>query len=180
MEQFDAQFADYCETSHCVGVASARGDHARATPVLCDIDATTGLVDPQAVPAAVGPRTAGIIAVHLCGQMCDMDAINMIAAPRGFVLEDAAQAHGARHRGRRAGSVGKRWRALVLSEQEPRGRGGTGERFAPTMRCSPCACAGCAISGSERRASMSCSAMKERLEGRQAALLRVKLPHLDG
>ena len=89
-------------------IASALGAvHAGATPVLCDVDEATGLIDPEAARAAITPRTAAIVAVHLYGQMCDMDAIGEIAKSDGlFVLEDAAQAHGAVYKGRRAGSLG--------------------------------------------------------------------------
>ena len=74
----------------------AGGRHVGATPVLCDVLDGTGLIDPDAARAAVGPRTAAILAVHLYGQACDMDAIEAFAEPRGLlVLEDAAQAHGA-------------------------------------------------------------------------------------
>ena len=69
--------------------------HVGATPVLCDVDEGTGLIDPQAARAAVGPRTAAVLAVHLYGQACDIAAIEAFAKPRGIlVFEDAAQAHG--------------------------------------------------------------------------------------
>ena len=75
--------------------------------MLCDVDEGTGLIDPEAARAAVTPRTAAVLAVHLYGQVCDMDAIQAFAEPQGLlVVEDAAQAHGARDRGRRAGSLG--------------------------------------------------------------------------
>src|SRR6185437_2835660 len=81
--------------------------HVGATPVLCDVLDGTGLIDPAAARASVGPRTAAILAVHLYGQACDMDAIHSFAGPRGLlVLEDAAQAHGATYHGRRVGSLG--------------------------------------------------------------------------
>ena len=80
--------------------------HRGAVPVFVDVDETYCL-DPAAVEAAAGPRTVGIIPVHLYGHPADMDRISDIAAKRGlWVLEDCAQAHGARHRGRRVGSIG--------------------------------------------------------------------------
>ena len=138
LEQFEADFAQYSEVEHCVGVASGTaalaltlrahgigpGDevivpahtfiasalavaHAGATPVLCEVDDATGLIDPDAARAAIGRRTAAIVAVHLYGQACDMDSIQALASSQNLlVLEDAAQAHGARYRGRRAGSLG--------------------------------------------------------------------------
>src|SRR4051812_33635875 len=136
---FEADFAEYCDAAHCVGVASGTaaltlmmlasgigpGDevvvpahtfiasalgviHAGAKPVFCDVEAGTGLIDPAAADAAIGPRTAAILAVHLYGQVCDMDALAKVADRHGLALfEDAAQAHGATFRGARAGSLGR-------------------------------------------------------------------------
>ena len=80
---------------------------AGATPRFVDVLPGTLLVDPAQVEAAVTPRTAAEIAVHLFGQMADMTALAEVAARAGIALvEDAAQAHGATWEGRRAGSVG--------------------------------------------------------------------------
>lgn len=89
-------------------VATANAVHyAGAVPVFVDVDPETWCLDPAAVEAAITPRTRGMIAVHLYGHPADMDALNAIAAPRGlWVVEDAAEAHGARYRGRRVGSLG--------------------------------------------------------------------------
>ena len=78
-----------------------------AEPVFVDIDPATWCLDPQAVEEAVTPRTRGIIAVHVYGHPADMDAINAVASRRGlWVVEDAAEAHGATYKGRPAGSLG--------------------------------------------------------------------------
>src|ERR1700752_2693979 len=78
-----------------------------ATPVFVDIDEDTMLMDPALIEAAITSTTKAIIPVHLYGQMCDMDAIMEIARRHNLkVVEDAAQAHGARWRGKRAGSIG--------------------------------------------------------------------------
>src|SRR5204863_290165 len=70
-----------------------------ATPVLVDADRATYTIDPGAAAAAVGPRTRAIVPVHLYGQPADMDAIAALAKKHHLVLvEDAAQAHGARYR----------------------------------------------------------------------------------
>jgi dTDP-3-amino-3,4,6-trideoxy-alpha-D-glucose transaminase len=89
-------------------IASALGVlHAGATPVFCDVQRDTGLMDPESAEVVVGPRTAAIVPVHLYGQVCEMERINALARRHGlFVLEDAAQAHGATCEGRRAGSLG--------------------------------------------------------------------------
>jgi len=78
-----------------------------ARPVLVDMDPATFNIDPAAIEAAITPRTRVIIPVHLCGQPVDMDKIIEIARKHNLlVLEDAAQAHGAMYGGRRAGSMG--------------------------------------------------------------------------
>jgi len=78
-----------------------------ATPVFVDIDPHTWTMDPKLIDAAITPRTKAIVPVHLHGLMADMDAIVAIARRhRLIVIEDAAQAHGAEYKGRRAGSIG--------------------------------------------------------------------------
>jgi perosamine synthetase len=78
-----------------------------AEPVFVDIDPATWCLDPAAVEAAVTPRTRGIVAVHVYGHPADMDALNAIAKRHGlWVVEDAAEAHGATYKGRPAGSLG--------------------------------------------------------------------------
>jgi dTDP-4-amino-4,6-dideoxygalactose transaminase len=80
---------------------------ANAVPVFADIDLDTFNVDPDAVKAAITPRTRAIIPVHFAGQHADMEAIMAIARRRKLlVIEDAAHAHGARYRNRPAGSIG--------------------------------------------------------------------------
>jgi dTDP-4-amino-4,6-dideoxygalactose transaminase len=80
--------------------------HAGATPVFADVR-TDGLLDPDAVAAAVTPRTAAIMPVHLWGGVCDMDPLWAIAERHGLaIIEDAAQAMGTKHGNRRAGALG--------------------------------------------------------------------------
>ena len=80
---------------------------AGARPRFVDVCPDTLLIDPDALQAAITPVTAAVIVVHLYGQMVDTEPISEITDRHGLALiEDAAQAHGARHRGRRAGSVG--------------------------------------------------------------------------
>lgn len=81
--------------------------NVNAVPVFCDVDPDTGCMDPRALAAAITDRTRAIVPVHLNCRMADMDAILAIARPRGLgVVEDCAQAHGARWRGAAAGSLG--------------------------------------------------------------------------
>ncbi|GAA1989589.1 DegT/DnrJ/EryC1/StrS family aminotransferase [Kitasatospora viridis] len=76
-------------------------------PVYVDIDPVTYTIDPVAAAAAITPRTQAILAVHLHGLPCDMDALRALADRHGLVLiEDAAQAHGATYHGRQAGALG--------------------------------------------------------------------------
>ncbi|OLC69901.1 MAG: glutamine--scyllo-inositol aminotransferase [Betaproteobacteria bacterium 13_1_40CM_4_64_4] len=78
-----------------------------ATPVLVDILPDTWCLDPNKVEAAITPRTKAIIAVHLYGNLCDMDALLTIGAEHGIpIIEDAAEAIGSKWHGRRAGSIG--------------------------------------------------------------------------
>ena len=78
-----------------------------ATPVFVDVDPETGLIDPDAIEAAITPRTKGIVPVHYAGQVCDMDRINAIAKTHGLVvIEDAAHGLTARYKGRPVGSFG--------------------------------------------------------------------------
>src|SRR5262244_1129048 len=79
---------------------------AGGTPVFADVR-RDGLIDPDAVAAAITPRTAAVMPVHLWGGVCDMEALWAIAEHHGLaIVEDAAQAMGTRYRNRRAGSLG--------------------------------------------------------------------------
>jgi dTDP-4-amino-4,6-dideoxygalactose transaminase len=153
--------------------------HAGATPVLCDVLEGTGLIDPDAARAAVGPRTAAILAVHLYGQACDMDALEAVAKPRGLLLlEDAAQAAGARYRDRPVGSLGA---AAGFSFYPGKNLGALGDGGA--------VCTDDALLASRLRRLRNLGqrvkgehvelGYNDRLDGLQAALLRVKLEYLD-
>lgn len=81
--------------------------YSGAKPVFVDVDPVTWTMNPALIEAAITPRTKAILPVHLHGLMADMDSIMEIARRHGLiVIEDAAQAHGAEYRGRRAGSIG--------------------------------------------------------------------------
>lgn len=80
---------------------------AGATPVFADVDRDSGNLTAQTISAVVTPRTKAVICVHLAGWPCDMDPIMALAQDHGFfVIEDCAQAHGARYKGRSVGSIG--------------------------------------------------------------------------
>src|ERR1700716_3732123 len=81
--------------------------YSGAKPVFVDVDPVTWTMNPSLIEAAITPRTRAILPVHLHGLMADMDAIMEIARRHDLVvIEDAAQAHGAEYKGRRAGSIG--------------------------------------------------------------------------
>jgi dTDP-3-amino-3,4,6-trideoxy-alpha-D-glucose transaminase len=161
-------------------IASALGlVHAGAVPIFCDVDPGTGLIDPASAEGAVSTRTAAILAVHLYGQMADMDATSAVAKRNGLiVLEDAAQAHGAKYRDGRAGSFGA---AAAFSFYPSKNLGALGDGGAICTNDR-------AIAEQARRwrnlgqlgkGDHAVLGYNERLDGLQAALLRVKLPHLE-
>jgi dTDP-4-amino-4,6-dideoxygalactose transaminase len=93
--------------SHTFIATSEAVTQAGGTPVFADIDPMTMTLDPSSVAAAITPRTVGIVPVHLYGQPADMEPLLALARQhRLWVVEDAAQAHGARYRGRNVGTMG--------------------------------------------------------------------------
>ena len=161
-------------------IASALGVvHAGAVPVFCDVDAGTGLIDPASAAAAIGPRTAAILAVHLYGQVCDMARLRRLADRHGLaLLEDAAQAHGARHPAGRAGSLGD---AAAFSFYPSKNLGALGDGGAV---CTPDAAIADRVRclrnlGQRRKGHHELLGYNARLDGLQAAFLTAKLPHLD-
>lgn len=81
--------------------------NAGATPVFADVEADSGNLSARTIAQVLTPRTKAVICVHLAGWPCDMDPIMLLAAQHGFkVIEDCAQAHGARYKGRSVGSIG--------------------------------------------------------------------------
>ena len=151
-----------------------------ATPVFVDIDPRTFTMDPAALEAAITPRTKAIIPVHLYGQSADMDPILAIARKHKLlVIEDAAQAHGAEYKGRRAGSMGDMG---CFSFYPGKNLGAYGEggmvvtdnaEYARTIRM-------LRDWGAEKKYQHVLKGYNFRLEGIQGAVLRVKLRHLEG
>jgi dTDP-4-amino-4,6-dideoxygalactose transaminase len=161
-------------------VATAIGPHlAGATPVLVDVKPDTALIDPERIADAVTPRTRAIMPVHLYGQCCDMDAIAAVAQRRGlFVIEDAAQAHGATWRGRRAGTFGD---AAGFSFYPGKNLGAYGDGGCVTTR-QPELAERLRLWrnwGSQKKYFHDVLGKNSRLDTVQAAVLRVKLKHLD-
>lgn len=162
-------------------IASALGVlHVGATPVLCEVDDATGLIDPDAAAAAVTERTAAVVAVHLYGQMADVRRLRELCDRHDlFLLEDSAQAHGARAGDVGPGVVGD---AAAFSFYPSKNLGALGEGGAIVTRHADVAARAAAIRnlGQTGKGVHTLLGDNQRLPGLQAALLAVKLPHLDG
>ena len=150
-----------------------------ATPVFVDVLEDTYNMDPGALTAALTSRTKAIIPVHLFGQPADMDPILEFGAKHGIpVIEDAAQAHGAEYKGRRAGTMGI---AGCFSFYPGKNLGGFGEGGAVVTRD-----AGLNHKirmfrdhGQSKRYYHRVVGTNGRMDGIQAAVLQIKLAHLD-
>jgi dTDP-4-amino-4,6-dideoxygalactose transaminase len=150
-----------------------------AKPIFVDVDENTYNMNPALVEETITPRTKAIIPVHLFGQMADMDPIMEISKKRGiFVIEDAAQAHGAEYKGRRAGSIGD---AGCFSFYPGKNLGAYGE-------------AGAVVTNDEeldqkirmlrdhgqaKKYHHTYIGWNSRMDGIQGAILSVKLKHLE-
>jgi dTDP-4-amino-4,6-dideoxygalactose transaminase len=149
-----------------------------ATPVLVDIDPVTCNLDPEAVGAAITPRTRAVIPVHLYGLCADMDPILERASESGIaVVEDACQAIGATYRGRQAGSMGT---AGCFSFFPSKNLGAFGDGGLVTTDDAALAHAIRLLRnhGAEPKYFHKRIGGNFRLDALQAAVLRVKLPHL--
>ena len=150
-----------------------------ATPIPVEPDPLTCNLDPARIEAAISPRTAAILPVHLYGQSADMDPIQAIADRHGLlVLEDGAQAQGARYKGRRVGSLGN---AAGISFYPGKNLGAFGDAGAVTTNDAAIADKLRSLRnyGSKRKYYNEVKGYNCRLDGLQAAFLRVKLAKLD-
>ncbi|MGO9898385.1 MAG: DegT/DnrJ/EryC1/StrS family aminotransferase [Solirubrobacteraceae bacterium] len=149
-----------------------------ATPVGVDIEPRSHGIDPRWAQAAIGPRTTAIVAVHLFGQPADMSALATVARTAGIpLIEDAAQAHGARIEDRMTGSLGL---LSAFSFYPTKNLGAIGDAGAVTtsdpvladrLRC-------LREYGWRTRSDAECTGVNARIDELQAALLRVMLPRL--
>lgn len=210
VEAFESEFAAYCESQHCIGVANGLdalhlivraygigpGDevivpsntyiatwlavtHAGATPIPVEPDEQTYNIDPAKIEQAVTQKTKAIMVVHLYGQTADMDPINAIAQKYGLkVIEDCAQAHGARYKGRRAGSLGD---AAGFSFYPGKNLGAMGDGGAVTTNDGNLTERISVLRnyGSKVKYLNDFKGYNSRLDELQAAFLRVKLSRLD-
>ena len=210
VEEFESEFAAYCERQEAIGVASGTdalalslkalgvgpGDEvivpsntfiataeavtiAGATPRLVDVDPETHLITAAIVERAIGPRTAAVIPVHLYGRTVDMDPLLEVARRAGLaVVEDACQAHGARYRGRRVGSLGD---CGCFSFYPAKNLGAWGDGGAVVTNSAELA-AGVRLlraHGESPRYHHHVVGFTSRLDAIHAAVLRVKLRRLD-
>ncbi|GGH52957.1 aminotransferase [Comamonas phosphati] len=214
LSQFEQEFAAYCGSAHCIGVANGLdaliltlrawlelerlqpGDEVIVpantyiasilaisanglTPVLVEPDAASFNLSPANARAAITDKTRAILPVHLYGQLADMPAIMALAREYGLlVLEDAAQAHGAAIDGRKAGNWGD---AAGFSFYPGKNLGALGDAGAITTNDSELANTLRALRnyGSHEKYKNLFKGVNSRLDEIQAAMLRVKLRHLD-
>jgi dTDP-4-amino-4,6-dideoxygalactose transaminase len=150
-----------------------------ATPVLADVDPTTWLLDPAAVEARITARTRALLPVHLYGFPCDLEALGAVAREHGLLLlEDAAQAHGARHKGAR---VGHGSTAAAFSFYPGKNLGAFGDGGAVITDDPELARQVEALRhhGQLEKNRHALVGTTGRLDSLQAAVLEVKLAHLD-
>ncbi len=150
-----------------------------ATPVLVDIDPETFTIDPALLERAVTEKTKAVVPVHLYGHACDMDAIMTIADAKGLaVIEDCAQAHGAKYKGRPCGTFGA---AAAFSFYPSKNLGAYGDGGAVATNSAELyeRLRKLRNYGEETRYHHVCQGFNSRLDEIQAAVLSVKLPHLD-
>jgi dTDP-4-amino-4,6-dideoxygalactose transaminase len=153
--------------------------YAGARPVLVDIDPRSFTIDPAHIEAAITPRTKAILPVHLYGQPADMDPIMDIARQhRLVVIEDAAQAHGAKYKGRPVGSISD---MACFSFYPGKNLGAYGEGGAVTTSNPDYANTIRMLRdwGQDRKYHHLLRGYNYRMEGFQGAVLRVKLRHLE-
>jgi len=207
--RFEAAFARYTGAAHAIGVNSGTsalhlallaagvgaGDevivpafsfaataaavgYTGARPAFVDIDPATFTIDPALIEAAISPRTRAIVPVHLYGHPAAMDAILAIARDRDLrVIEDAAQAHGASWRGRHAGTLGD---AGCFSFYPSKNLGAAGEGgMVVTGRAEWAERIRALRNWGSDPLSPATAGFNYRMDAVQAAILRVKLGHLD-
>jgi len=150
-----------------------------ATPVFVDIDPLTFNLDPQKIETAITPKTKAIIPVHLFGQAVDMTTVTNIAQKHNlFVIEDCAQATGAKWQGRQVGTWGQ---VNAFSFFPTKNLGGCGDGGAVTTNDPALADKVRMLKehGSRQRYYHEAIGINSRLDALQAAVLQIKLPYLD-
>ena len=150
-----------------------------ATPIFVDVDEQTLLMNMDELESAISPRTKAIIPVHLYGQSCDMDKVMSVAQRHNLkVIEDAAQAHGAEWKGRRVGAIGH---AGCFSFYPGKNLGAYGDGGAVVSNDEDLIqhIRMLANHGRDEKYTHMMEGLNSRLDTMQAAILLVKLRHLD-
>jgi dTDP-4-amino-4,6-dideoxygalactose transaminase len=165
-------------TAHTFFATAEAISNVGATPVFADIDPATFNLDPDAVESSITPRTRAVIPVHLYGRPADLDALVDICRRHGLrLIEDAAQAHGARSRGRACGTVGD---LACFSFYPGKNLGAYGDAGAVTGDPSLLArIRKLRDHGRSSKYEHDEVGYGERLDALQAAVLGVKLRHLE-
>ncbi len=165
--------------SHTAVATICAVERAGATPVLVDIDPVTYTIDPAAVEAAITPRTRAILPVHIYGQPADMIALSEIADRHHlFLIEDCAQAHGARYQDRPVGTIGH---VAAFSFYPTKNLGAYGDGGAVLTNDAALADRLRRLRnyGQTSRYYHAERGINSRLDEMQAAILAVKLKYLD-
>jgi dTDP-4-amino-4,6-dideoxygalactose transaminase len=165
--------------SHTAVATVAAIEACGAVPVLVDVDPVYFTLNPDQLPGVLTPRTKAVIAVHLYGQAADLDAIGSFCAANGLALiEDVAQAHGARWRGKRLGSIGS---IGCFSCYPTKNLGAIGDAGLITTSDPKLAARLRMLReyGWRERYVSEVAGLNSRLDELQAAILRIKLRHLD-
>jgi len=210
VKEFEKQFANYCSTSNCIGVANGldalnlslrafgfeKGSEVLVPsntyiatilsivenglqPILVEPDIHTYNIDPTVLEQAITPKTKAIMVVHLYGKVCDMDPILAIAKKHGLkVIEDCAQSHGAKYKGRLSGSFGD---YAAHSFYPTKNLGALGDAGAVTTNNEELANKIKVLRnyGSEVKYYNDVIGVNSRLDELQAALLLVKLKYME-
>ncbi|MFL5763690.1 MAG: DegT/DnrJ/EryC1/StrS family aminotransferase [Bacteroidia bacterium] len=210
VQAFEKEFASYCGTAHCVGLANGldalilalraldleKGSevivpsntyiatilsivHNGLKPVLVEPDLSTYNIDPARIEEKITPKTRAIMVVHLYGKMCEMDKINAVAKKHKLsVIEDCAQAHGAKFKGKKAGN----WGDLgAFSFYPTKNLGALADAGAMTVNDAALADSIRTLRnyGSKAKYYNEVVGWNSRLDEVQAAFLSVKLNYLD-
>lgn len=150
-----------------------------AKPVFVDIDEATYLMNPELVPSKITPKTKAVVPVHLYGQCCDMNKIVSVAKENGlFVVEDACQAHGAEYAGKKAGTLSDIG-CFSFYPSKNLGAYGDGGMIVTNDPVLQEKVKMMRNYGQPQRYVCSIEGINSRLDEIQAAILRVKLKHLD-
>jgi dTDP-4-amino-4,6-dideoxygalactose transaminase len=210
LQQFETEYAQYCDVKHCIGVANGLDaltillkasdfsekseiivpansyiatmlavSNANHIPIPVEPFLDNYLIDYQAIEQAITPKTKAILVTHLYGKCCEMDVINSLAQKYNLkVFEDAAQAHGATYKGKKAGNLSD---GAGFSFYPSKNLGAMGDGGAITTNDDALAARIKALRnyGSNKKYVFDYQGYNSRLDEIQAAILSMKLPNLD-